>query len=114
MEHPDLSVQTVNAPQPTFHGIPPICIAAWLGSADACQILLESDKVYVDARDLSGATALMCTSKLWLRYYHSLILCQYLLDAAREGIPSVIEVLVRTKAMAGCMQTFKPHLLARV
>ena len=62
VNHPDVSLFTLNAPQSSMNGVIPLGMAAWLNQPQAIRVLLEesADSVSVDGMDSHGATALMC------------------------------------------------------
>lgn len=62
LEHSEISLQVLNAPQGVIRGATPLGLAAWLDIPEAVRILLEHcpGMVAVDGMDAFGATALMC------------------------------------------------------
>lgn len=62
VNHPDISMFTLNTPQSSMSGVIPLGMAAWLNQPQAIRVLLEesADSVSVDGMDSHGATALMC------------------------------------------------------
>lgn len=62
LTHKDISLRTLNAPQPALNGTTPLCFLAWLGRLEEMRLLLEMTPslVAVDARDSLNATPLMC------------------------------------------------------
>lgn len=64
LEHTDISLHSLNAPQGAIRGATPLGLAAWLDIPDIVQLLLEHcpGLVSVDGMDVLGATALMCMS----------------------------------------------------
>lgn len=62
LTHPDISLLTLNTPQPSMNGVIPLGMAAWLNQPEVVRVLLKdgSDAVSVDGMDSHGATALMC------------------------------------------------------
>ena len=69
LEHDELSLHALNAPQRAIRGVTPLGFAAWLNIPAAVRLLLETypGLVSVDGMDSLGATALMCTSNASLR-----------------------------------------------
>lgn len=62
VEHPEISLFTLNAPQAAYNGVTPLGMAAWLNMLGAVQALLGKNAriVSVNGMDSHGATALMC------------------------------------------------------
>ncbi len=62
IEHPDVSLYTLNAPQSAFNGVTPLGMASWLNSPQAVECLLEGSRetVSVNGMDSHAATPLMC------------------------------------------------------
>lgn len=105
LEHPEISLHTLNAPQAALRGVTPLGLAAWLNVPEMVRLLLEvcPGIVSVDGMDSLGATPLMCTclnpfacasnvSAVGL----TLTTCHFLFwtDAARDGRIEVVELLV--------------------
>ena len=65
LEHPEISLHTLNAPQSALRDVTPLGLAAWLNVPDMVRLLLEicPGIVSVDGMDSFGATPLMCTSR---------------------------------------------------
>ncbi|KAF8907248.1 hypothetical protein CPB84DRAFT_1675023 [Gymnopilus junonius] len=65
VNHPDISLYTLNTPQSSMNGVIPLGMAAWLNQPQAIRILLEesADSVSVDGMDSHGATALMYAAR---------------------------------------------------
>jgi len=65
VQHPNISLSTLNAPQSTMRGVTPLGMAAWLNMPDAVRVLLEhsGETVSVDGMDTHGATALMYATR---------------------------------------------------
>ncbi|PPQ95745.1 hypothetical protein CVT26_015871 [Gymnopilus dilepis] len=65
VNHPDVSLFTLNAPQSSMNGVIPLGMAAWLNQPQAIRVLLEesADSVSVDGMDSHGATALMYAAR---------------------------------------------------
>jgi hypothetical protein len=68
LKHPDVSLYTLNAPQPSMKGTTPLGMAAWLDAVECVRVLLEesSETVSVDGMDAHGVTALMCECGGWV------------------------------------------------
>ena len=64
LDHDDISLHALNAPQRAIRGVTPLGFAAWLNIPSAVRLLLETypGLVSVDGMDSLGATALMCAS----------------------------------------------------
>ncbi|KAF5379780.1 hypothetical protein D9615_005707 [Tricholomella constricta] len=65
LNHPKVSLFTLNAPQSSMNGVIPLGMAAWLNMEEAVRLLLDdsSDAVSVDGMDAHGATALMYAAR---------------------------------------------------
>ncbi|KAI0072753.1 ankyrin [Panus rudis PR-1116 ss-1] len=65
LDHPDLSLQTLNAPQVAMRGVTPLGLASWLNIPEMVHLLLEycPGLVSVDGMDSLGATALMYAAR---------------------------------------------------
>ncbi|KAI8064636.1 hypothetical protein BC940DRAFT_259800 [Gongronella butleri] len=63
LQHPNIFVATLNAPQYEIKGITPLCLASYLGKTDIIQLLLEDGRVDVDGTDSKNATALMYAAR---------------------------------------------------
>lgn len=65
LRRPEITLFTLNAPNPAFNDATPLGMAAWLNMPGAVRVLLESslDSVVVDGTDMHGSTPLMC--KFW-------------------------------------------------
>jgi hypothetical protein len=62
VNHPKISLLTLNAPHACMKGVVPLGMASWLNLPRIVRLLLEesADTVSVDGMDSHGATALMC------------------------------------------------------
>lgn len=76
LEHPEISLYTLNAPNSELKGVTPLGVCAWMNTLPAVRRLLESGKVSVNGTDNHGATALMC--QLFSAF------CSLLLNAERS------------------------------
>ncbi|KAF9496645.1 hypothetical protein BDN71DRAFT_1588826 [Pleurotus eryngii] len=65
IEHPDVSLYTLNAPQSAFNGVTPLGMASWLNSPQAVECLLEGSRetVSVNGMDSHAATPLMYAAR---------------------------------------------------
>ncbi|KAF9532491.1 hypothetical protein CPB83DRAFT_624435 [Crepidotus variabilis] len=61
LNHPEISLLTLNAPHSSMNGVIPLGVAAWLNQPLVVRTLLEcsAEAVSVDGMDAHGATALM-------------------------------------------------------
>lgn len=66
INHPKISLLTLNAPHNSMNGVVPLGMAAWLNLPKVVKLLLEesADAISVDGMDSHGATPLMCQSPL--------------------------------------------------
>ena len=62
LQHPQVTLRTLNATHSSMNGVIALGMAAWLNQVDAVRTLLHDslDGVSVDGMDAHGATALMC------------------------------------------------------
>ena len=62
INHPKISLLTLNAPHNSMNGVVPLGMAAWLNLPKVVKLLLEesADAICVDGMDCHGATPLMC------------------------------------------------------
>jgi hypothetical protein len=67
LNHPHISLLTLNLPHHSMNGTIPLGMAAWLNMPEVVRLLLEesADCVSVDGMDCHGATALMCKIYFW-------------------------------------------------
>ena len=114
LNHPDISLLTLNCPQASMNGVVPLGMAAWLNVPQIIKILLEAsgDTVSVDGMDSHGATALMCTFSpvciLGLYSYSCLP------DAARDGSLEVVQLLVGSTILCVDMDLTWPSFSANL
>lgn len=98
LEHPEISLHTLNAPQSALRGVTPLGLAAWLNVPDMVRLLLEvcPGIVSVDGMDSLGATPLMCTCLNCSACASNCKINDMSLstDAARDGSIEVVEQLV--------------------
>ena len=109
LDHDDISLHALNAPQRAIRGVTPLGFAAWLNIPSAVRLLLETypGLVSVDGMDSLGATALMCTFPLSSLSNLSNLECLELTyvflsitDAARDGNVQVVQHLVSSLCSA--------------
>ena len=98
VEHPHISLYSLNAPQEAMNGATPLGVATWLNAPEIVRILIETSAsaVSVNGMDGHGATALMCKSRTCLgvsehQAYHISI---HASDAARDGTVELVKFLV--------------------
>jgi hypothetical protein len=62
INHPKISLLTLNAPHNSMNGVVPLGMAAWLNLPKVVKLVLEesADAISVDGMDCQGATPLMC------------------------------------------------------
>ncbi|THH21300.1 hypothetical protein EW146_g225 [Bondarzewia mesenterica] len=65
VEHPHVSLYSLNAPQEAVNGATPLGVAAWLNALEAIRVLVEDSAgaVSVNGMDSHGATALMYAAR---------------------------------------------------
>ncbi|KAF6759873.1 hypothetical protein DFP72DRAFT_119153 [Ephemerocybe angulata] len=65
INHPKISLLTLNAPHNSMNGVVPLGMASWLNLPRVVQLLLEesADAISVDGMDSHGATALMYAAR---------------------------------------------------
>lgn len=64
VEHPNISLHVLNAPEDAMDGVTPLGVAAWLNAPEVVRILLDTGAGAVSANglDTHRATPLMCKS----------------------------------------------------
>lgn len=89
LNHPNISLLTMNFPHSSMNGVIPLCMAAWLNLPEAVRVLLEEsvDSVSVDGMDAHGATALMCESYI---YFSAVTFFSYAFFACQTPLVTVV------------------------
>lgn len=94
VHHNKISLAALNAPLDAMRGVTPLGLAAWLNIPEIVRTLLDEcpGLVSVNGVDASGATPLMCKTRL--AYYYLQFELTVCLDAARDGCTEVVHDLV--------------------